>query len=116
MQEHAVPGVEPAVGVEDLGGLLLVVAVHEAVAPHPQLAFLAVGHVEPGFGIDDAVPDRRDVADRLAHAPVRGDAGHRAADEREVGGSDGEPGDVGQRAAARTTGGRASLGGSSASP
>ena len=44
VQEHAVAGVEPAVGVEHVLALLLVVPVHEAVAPDPQLALLAVGH------------------------------------------------------------------------
>ena len=76
VQEHAVTGVEPAVGVEHVGAFLLVVAVHEPVAADPQLALLAVGDVDTGVGIDDAVSHRRDVADGLAHPAVRGDAGH----------------------------------------
>ena len=50
VQEHAVAGVEPAVVVEHLGALLLVVPVHQPVAADPQLALLAVGNVAPVSG------------------------------------------------------------------
>ena len=51
-EEHAVAGVEPAVVVEDVVALLLVVAVHQAVAADEQLALLAVGDVVAGVRID----------------------------------------------------------------
>ena len=52
VHEHAVAGVEPAVLVEDLFALLLVVAVHEPVAANPQLALFHVGLDRSGVGID----------------------------------------------------------------
>jgi len=45
------------------------------------LAFLEVGLVLAGVGIDRAVLDRHDVADRLAHAPVARDADRRSVQE-----------------------------------
>ncbi len=82
---NTVTGVQPPVLVEDLLALLLVVAVHDAVAANPQLALLHVGLDRSGVRVDADGLDAHEVADGLAHPPMKGDAGHRRAGERDVG-------------------------------
>src|SRR5207302_3685395 len=68
-----VPGVVPALGVEDLLPLLLVHLRHEPEAPDAELALFAVLELLAGLGIDDLVVEPVAVGvgpERLGHPQI----------------------------------------------